>query len=245
MSALLETGRIPWWKWLALSLGVITVSVVAAMAGLVALVFHGVDFQDYLYVAHPPWITNGWVGFWIALVIMSQSLVPVGALALLRQTRQAAFGGFRCPRDAPKAALRVLAGGCLAFAVQWVWTQVGPTPGDPYRLVERFVYAVSYGRSFWPWFWLLMAAVVVGPLAEEVLYRGFIHAKLRERWGVWAGLLGSAALFGLAHGPLHALPSATLGLYFSWQVERDRSLVGAVVLHACHNLVAVWVMAFG
>lgn len=244
MLVLLQAERVPWWKWLLLSLGVITVSVAVAMAGLVALVFLGVDFRDYLYVARPPWITNGWVGFWMALIILSQSLAPVGGLALVKQTRRMAFGGFCRPACWRQALFGVLMGGCLAFLVQWGWTRVGPTHEDPYRLMERFVYAVTYGRSFWAWFWLLLTAVVVGPMAEEVLYRGFLQSKLRERWGVWAGLLGSAVLFGLAHGLINALPAALLGLYFGWQVERDRSLVGAVVLHGLHNLTAVLVMAF-
>lgn len=241
----LQRERVPWWKWLLLSLGVITAAVAVAMVGLVALIFHGVDFQDYLYIARPPWITKGWVGFWIAVIILSQSLAPVGGLALMRSARQVAFGGLRWPANAQAALLRMAAGAALAFTVQWVWHQVGPVHEDPYRLIERFVYAVAYGRSFWPWFWLLLTTVVVGPLAEEILYRGFVQSKLRERWGIWAGMLGSAILFGLAHGMVNALPAALLGLYFSYQVEKDRSLSGAVVLHALHNLATVLFMAFG
>lgn len=243
--ALIESERLPWWKWLSLSLGVIVVSVLVSFVGLVALIFHEVDFRDYLEVAHPPWITNGWVGFWIAVIILSQSLAPVGALALVRSTRRLAFGQFRLPADLQRAAWQVLLGGCLALGLQWLWTAIGPTQEDPYRLLERFIYAVAHGRAVWPWFWLLLTAVVVGPLAEEILFRGFILGKLRQRWGRWAGLLGSAVLFGLAHGLINALPAALLGLYFAWQTERDQSLAGAVVLHSLHNLVAVLVIAFG
>lgn len=234
-----------WWKWLLLSLGVIALAVVAMLVGLIALAFQGIDFRDYLYVARPAWITSGWVAFWIAFVIMSQSLVPIAVAALYRPARQRAFDALCPPLSWRGVWLKVLAGGALALILQLFWVRYGPTPAAPYRLLEHVVYAVSRGGSFWPWFWLLTAAAAVVPAAEEILYRGLMQNMIRQRWGLWAGMLGSAALFGLAHGVANALPAALLGLYFSYQVERDRSLAGAITLHALHNLAAVLVMAAG
>lgn len=234
---------IPWWKWLLLSLGVIALTVVAMTMGLIALAYQGVDFQDYLYVARPAWITNGTVGFWIAFVIMSQSLAPLAVAALYRPARQRAFAALRPPQNWRAVWPKVLLGGALAFVLQLVWARIGPTPEAPYRLLEHVAYAVSRGGSFWPWFWLLAAAAAVGPAAEEILYRGLVQNTIARRWGRWAGMLGSAALFGLAHGTANALPAALLGLYFSYQVEEDQSLAGAIILHALHNLAAVVAMA--
>ncbi|MFZ5814360.1 MAG: CPBP family intramembrane glutamic endopeptidase [Bacillota bacterium] len=243
MGRLLETGSVRWWKWLLLSLGVITGTAVALLVGILALAYHGVDVREYLYVARPAWITSGWTGFWLAFLIMVQSLAAVVGLALFRPVRPAAFAGLRRPVEWQGALRRLLAGGCLAVGVQWLWALVGPDPAGPYRLVESVVYAVSRGGALWPWVWLLAAAVAVAPFAEEVLYRGLIQSGLRRRWGVRAGMAGSALLFGLSHGPANALPAALLGLYFSYQVEQDRSLVGAIALHALHNVAAVLIMA--
>jgi membrane protease YdiL (CAAX protease family) len=238
-----QTERVPWWKWLLLSLGVIALVIVVACVAMVALVFHGVDVQDYLYLSRPAWITNGWVGFWLAAMIIAQTTAPVAGLALFRPTRLTAFALLRCPADGRGMLRRLLMGACLAFAVQWVWMKVGPVPEEPFRFVEGFVYAVAHGGSFWPWFWLLSTAVVAGPVSEEILYRGYLQTTLRRRWGLWAGMVGSALLFGVGHGLVNALPTALLGLYFSYQVEKDQSLAGAVLLHAGNNLVAVLVMA--
>lgn len=238
---LLHTDTVPWWKWFLLSLGVITLSVVVMLIGLVALIFHGVDLQDYLHVTRPAWIRSGWVGFWIAFVIMAQNLAPVVGVALFRPARRVAFDRLRWPVSGRAALVRVLGGACLAFLVQWVWMQVGPAPGE--SLLSGFVYAVAHGRSFWPWVWLLLTAVVAGPVAEEILFRGMMQQFISRRWGARVGMLGSAAAFGLAHGLAGALPAALLGLYFSYQVERDGSLAGAMLLHALHNLAAVLIMA--
>lgn len=221
----------------------ITLAVVAMLIGLIALAFQGIDFQDYLYVARPAWITSGWVAFWIAFVIMSQSLAPLAVTALYRPARQRALAGLRPPQSWRGVWLKVLAGAVLALALQLVWERIGPTPAPQYRLLEHVVYAVSRGGAFWPWFWLLTAAVAVGPAAEEILYRGFMQNMIAQRWGRWAGMLGTATLFGLAHGAANAVPAALLGLYFSHQVERDRSLAGPIALHALHNLTAVLTMA--
>lgn len=106
----------------------------------------------------------------------------------------------------------------------------------------------------------LVAGVVLGPIAEEVLYRGFLFQQLwhRARWPVWAAALGSALIFALAHhqnldeklalgllrndlaAPLSAIGpplAATVagGCLFAWITWRWRSLWPAIALHAAIN----------
>ncbi len=106
----------------------------------------------------------------------------------------------------------------------------------------------------------LLVAALLGPLAEEVLYRGFLFQQLwhRARWPVWAAALGSALVFALAHhrnldetlvlGLLRndlATPLATLGpptlvtiaggCLFAWITWRWRSLWPAIALHGGVN----------
>jgi membrane protease YdiL (CAAX protease family) len=106
----------------------------------------------------------------------------------------------------------------------------------------------------------LVSAAVLGPLAEEVLYRGFLFQQLwhRARWPVWAAALGSALVFALAHHkdldetlvlgvlrndlttPLAVLLPPTLatvagGCLFAWITWRWRSLWPAIALHGAIN----------
>lgn len=106
----------------------------------------------------------------------------------------------------------------------------------------------------------LVAAVVLGPVAEEVLYRGFLFQQLwhRARWPVWAAALGSALIFAIAHHqnldeklalgllqndlatPLSAIGPplvATVagGCLFAWITWRWRSLWPAIALHGAIN----------
>jgi hypothetical protein len=94
-----------------------------------------------------------------------------------------------------------------------------------------------------PAYWLVVATVVLGaPLAEELLFRGFLQPSLEPRLGRPLGLAASALLFGLGHGLAYALPIGLLGAFFGWLVQRHASLLPAIVAHALHNAVTVAAM---
>lgn len=89
----------------------------------------------------------------------------------------------------------------------------------------------------------LLGVALLGPFAEEVLYRGFLFQQLwlRARWPVWAAAFVSALMFALAHHPdLTAIGPPTLvtiagGCLFAWVTWRWRSLWPAVALHGAIN----------
>lgn len=87
-----------------------------------------------------------------------------------------------------------------------------------------------------PGYWLVAAAVVFGaPLAEELVFRGFLQPVLQQRLGRVLGMLATALLFGLGHGLAYALPIGLLGAFFGWLVQRLGSLLPAVLAHSLHN----------
>lgn len=86
---------------------------------------------------------------------------------------------------------------------------------------------------------MLGIVCVVGPVAEEVLFRGFVHNALERILGVRLALVLGAALFGLLHGLPFALPLALLGLLFGWLRVRYGSLAAPALAHALHNSLTV------
>ncbi|MGH2358709.1 MAG: lysostaphin resistance A-like protein [Candidatus Limnocylindria bacterium] len=99
---------------------------------------------------------------------------------------------------------------------------------------------------------LLLALVLVAPVAEETFYRGVAYtAWLRERGGRFA-LIGSSALFAVSHfAPAAGTPSALaaagltllpffgLGLALAWVYSLTRSLLAPIVMHATVNGISV------
>ncbi|MBI3614890.1 MAG: CPBP family intramembrane metalloprotease [Candidatus Omnitrophica bacterium] len=84
--------------------------------------------------------------------------------------------------------------------------------------------------------WLLFLVVVVGPVAEEMFFRGLLYGWLRVRIGVGRALILSALLFAGLHANLLAfLPIIGLGLLLGWVYERTGSLAVPIAVHLFHN----------
>jgi len=101
---------------------------------------------------------------------------------------------------------------------------------------------------------VVVVAVVLAPLAEELLFRGLLFRSLRRRLGLAASALVSAGVFAVVHTevvisqPLALVGLLLLGAVFAVAYERTGTLVVPVVGHAVFNgltLVAVAVSAGG
>lgn len=101
---------------------------------------------------------------------------------------------------------------------------------------------------------LALLVVTLGPLVEELLFRGvLLSAVARHAGNAWAVVL-TAALFACVHLPdlsflWYALPNlALLGLVLGWLRVQSGSIWPAVLAHGMNNLLAVvswFVMAPG
>jgi membrane protease YdiL (CAAX protease family) len=88
---------------------------------------------------------------------------------------------------------------------------------------------------------LVLVAVGLAPaFGEELLFRGLFFRWLAVRLPGPAAVLGSAAVFGLAHLDLVQGPAAfLLGAYLAALVWRGGSLLPAILCHAANNTIAV------
>lgn len=87
--------------------------------------------------------------------------------------------------------------------------------------------------------WLVVSAVLIAPLFEEVIFRGYIAGSLRSAYGGVVAWLLSSLLFGLMHMQPSVILTATCGgLVLGYFYLRYRSLVIVIMLHAMNNLTA-------
>ena len=85
-------------------------------------------------------------------------------------------------------------------------------------------------------FFMLLLAGVIAPFAEELLFRGVFYTMLKERWGIWPGVLISSFVFGLVHGNFAiGLTAFLLGILLAIVFEYSQSLWTAVLIHAINN----------
>jgi membrane protease YdiL (CAAX protease family) len=80
---------------------------------------------------------------------------------------------------------------------------------------------------------------VVAPLAEEVFFRGYLYAGLRERFGKGWALVASAAIFTVVHFTPGVFPPIfVIGLVLAGLYEITGSLWPSIALHAAVNSLA-------
>ncbi len=92
---------------------------------------------------------------------------------------------------------------------------------------------------------LAVSAILIAPLVEEIVFRGFIYAVIKRYTdGIYAALC-SSLLFAIVH--LHVgtlIPLALLALFFCYMYERTGSLWVPMVLHGLFNGTSITVMLF-
>lgn len=85
-------------------------------------------------------------------------------------------------------------------------------------------------------FSMFLYASFLGPIAEELLFRGVVLRQLRP-WGKQTAILVSAIAFGLFHGNVIQIPFAFMvGLVLGY-VTVEYSIFWAIVLHVFNNFV--------
>jgi membrane protease YdiL (CAAX protease family) len=90
-----------------------------------------------------------------------------------------------------------------------------------------------------PW-WLLAGGVIVAPMVEEVFFRGFVFAGLRQRYNWKKAALISSALFAVIHvTPTAMIPIFILGLIFAYLYHRSHSIWPAILMHVSTNALAL------
>ncbi len=88
---------------------------------------------------------------------------------------------------------------------------------------------------------LVLATVLIGPVAEEVTFRGMIFRRARHFIGWKSAAVLSALMFGIYHGNfLQFLYGTIIGILLAWQYEKSRSLKLCIVTHMCLNVIAIF-----
>jgi len=83
--------------------------------------------------------------------------------------------------------------------------------------------------------------ITLGPLCEEIVFRGFLQPLLVRSLGAVAGILTAAVPFGLLHlqqygnSWRHVLLITMAGAAFGWMRYRTGSTKAAAIMHAAYN----------
>ncbi len=86
----------------------------------------------------------------------------------------------------------------------------------------------------------IFLACFLGPVIEEIFFRGFLYPAVKKSWGIRPAFLLSAALFAAVHQNLFAfVPIFFLGVLLAYLYEKRRSVLPCIALHIAHNCLFV------
>lgn len=129
-------------------------------------------------------------------------------------------------------------------------------PDEPVGAEQDITDALASNPELIP-FAILMMFLIVGP-AEEIMFRGVVQARMRERISAVPAIILTAIGFALIHVPGFALGASLLdiltgvavltigGIVFGYVYEKTENIVVVSILHGFYNsivLVLVYIVA--
>ena len=125
----------------------------------------------------------------------------------------------------------------IAFSLSVFWLQLfALMPVAPW-LVELFMEPVPLAQS--PLFLAVevLFLAVIGPIAEEFMFRGVLLNRLIRKTSMWGGILISSLLFAVLHADI--LGAFLFGVIASLLFIKTRNLLIPILLHIFNNTLAV------
>ncbi|HIA24139.1 MAG TPA: CPBP family intramembrane metalloprotease, partial [Candidatus Marinimicrobia bacterium] len=110
----------------------------------------------------------------------------------------------------------------------------------PPEYLDQLGYMLKFD-SFNMAVFLMFGIVVLAPLGEEILFRGFLQKFLEEHWqDVTRAVLVTSLFFAIIHlNPFWLIQIYILGVILGFLAWRTGSIWAGFILHAANNLVAL------
>lgn len=118
---------------------------------------------------------------------------------------------------------------------------LGPD-AEPQELVKYFVDA-SQQMNYRALFLTFFTGVVIAPIAEEFLFRGYIYVALKRYLGITAGVVLNAALFAAVHlNAASLLPLFVFAICLTLVYEFKGSILINMCMHSLFNFTSFYLM---
>ncbi len=211
--------RPPWgYQDLFVFLGLLTAGVLAV--NLLAIPFRRLP-QSYLLLL-------------VQALVYLFALGAIAAILRLRHDRPFWRSLGWVPTYAGYALTSFAIGPVLAIGLGVLGTLLGakPQPLPFENMLNGIALIVLFG----------ILVVAVGPLCEELVFRGFLMPLLIRSLGVASGIVLTGLLFGAMHYFEYqdwrvVILVAAAGALFGWQRYRTGSIINAVLMHAGFNFI--------
>lgn len=222
----------PWGPWATIGLSLFCIFVMVVVQGIATAVYAALSPGGLLANLNADLNRDGNC---LAAATLASTPVVVGLVVLLAKLRGCSIRDYFA-LDWPPAGTAWLAAGGMALLL--VGSDALSTAlGRP--IASNWMIAIFH-RSMLPF--LLFALVILAPLEEETLFRGFFYKGIAEsRAGPITAILVVSVVFALLHVQYDWYDTAQVlasGLYLGLVRWKARSLPLLILLHAMQNATA-------
>ena len=176
--------------------------------------------------------------FTIGLVLFVVAFLAVRGLGL------DSLGGFSrlgLRRTVLTGVVLLLAAYPLLFVAEAFTIRVLGLPAEHQPIVDLFNASTSLSQRVM----IIVLAVTLAPIAEELLFRFFIYGVLKRYFGRLVGVLGNAGLFAVVHAHAPSIaPLFVLGACLTIAFEWSGSILVSMSMHALFNTLTLVALAF-
>ncbi len=114
-------------------------------------------------------------------------------------------------------------------------------PVEPQEVVE----ILKEEKSVPSLIYMCIFTGVLGPMMEEIFFRGFVYSAIKRKMGILGGISVSALFFAYVHANLASFLSIlSLGILLGYIYEKTGSLISSITVHVMHNSVMLLILLF-
>lgn len=135
---------------------------------------------------------------------------------------------------------RALLFGAVGFVVAFIGAAVVGFPVEQQFGVDPTQQALSESATEPGLFPLVfLSGIIIAPIAEEIVFRGYMYKAFRDRFKPAYAIILSAALFSIIHLEWRAALSLfVIGVVLAYVYEKTGNLMAPITVHILNNAVA-------
>ncbi|MEO8862844.1 MAG: type II CAAX endopeptidase family protein [Candidatus Saccharimonadales bacterium] len=188
------------------------------------------------------WLSSGnaYAQFWF---VLATEIISVGMIYKFLRWRKSGFKDIGIGKIKPNYVLYSIVGFGLYFLLFFVVVIVVKLAIPSLDLEQKQELGLNMsatGSALWPYF---ISLVILPPIAEEILVRGFLFGGLRTKLRVWPAAIIASTLFAAAHLPeasngllwVGAIDTFVLSMVLCFLREETKSLWPSIGVHMIKN----------
>jgi hypothetical protein len=240
----LDNSGITWGPWAAVIMTIVIYLLAQLVGAELISIYPALQHWSHEYTAN--WINNSIVAqFFYVLFAESLSLVILGLFIRWRRGSWRALGLHR-PKIFEDAAWALI-GVAIYFPVYVVAISLLSDLIKGLNLNQQQQIGFSQTTTGWPLVLVFLSLVILPPLVEEIIFRGFLFSGLKKKLPIIWAVLITSLVFASPHllessggGALWiaGIDTFILSLVLCWLRQKTGRLYAGMGLHALKNFVA-------